>query len=164
MFTALKNVSLLLGFDRISYTFIPLVIGKKLNQLSPVYLISQPYENKNLVRYTSKNLKQDDLTIKRIKNGNTAPMVWRAEEKEKKIIGSDYKVCKIDKCDSSIVHGVTIPTHHSQNGVAGVSLTNSGKAKKLPLICKERLELIRAIAQVFNDRMLVSHLLSSIIL
>ncbi len=155
VFTALKNVSLLLGFDSTTYTYIPLVLGKKLNQFSPVYLISQSYEKNSLAHCTSKYLKQNNFAIKKLRSGDIEHMIWQIEEKKTRITDCNQRVCSIDERKSNIVRGVTIPTHYSQTGVAGVSLTCSGKTAKLPLVCKERLKLISAIAQVFSDRLLV---------
>lgn len=156
MFATLERAAILLGFDNISYTYVPSVIGNNLYQLSPIFLISQSYETKFISHYVSEKLGQDDFTIKRIKNGDMTPMNWWEEAEMKTLSHKEQKVIEIARSDYGIRHGITIPTYSNNNGIAGVSVTSSESNDVFSLLCKERLTIIKAISQIFNDRVLIS--------
>jgi len=156
MFAALEKAVTMLGFDNVSYTYVPLVIGNNLYQLSPIFLISQSYEKRFIAHYASEKLGLDDFTIKRIKNGDMIPMNWWEEAEKKALSHKEKKVIEIARNDYGIRHGITIPTYSTKNGIAGVSVTSSESNTVFSSLYKERLLLIKAIAQIFNDRVLVS--------
>ena len=156
MFAALERAAISLGFDNISYTYVPSVIGNNLYQLSPIFLISQSYETKFISHYVSEKLGQDDFTIKRIKHGDMTPMNWWGEAKMKTLTHKEQKVIEIARNDYGIRHGITIPTYSSNKGIAGISVTSSESNEVFSLLCKERLKTIKAISQIFNDRVLIS--------
>ena len=156
MFAALERAAILLGFDNISYTYVPLVIGNNLYQLSPIFLVSQSYETRFISHYVSEKLGQDDFTIKRIQNGDMSPMNWWEEAKKKTLSHKEQRVIEIARNDYGIRHGITIPTYSNNNGIAGVSVTSSESNAVFSLLCKERLTTIKAISQIFSDRVLIS--------
>lgn len=156
MFAALEKAALSLGFDHISYTYVPLVIGNNLNQLSPIFLISQSYEKKFITHYAAENFGQDDFTIKRIQNGDLESMIWWDESKKQTLTHKESRVIEVARYDYGIQHGITIPTHSSKKGIAGVSVTSTEKDRTFTILCKEKLEHMCIIAQIFSDRILVS--------
>jgi len=72
MFKVLEQTVNNLGFDYISYTFMPSVILSSLSNSSPVFQISQGYNQKFIQHYTEANFIENDYTVKMILKGDMA--------------------------------------------------------------------------------------------
>ena len=76
-FLALEKAATALGFENVSYTYVPSVLGKSLQQFAPVFKLSRTYNMAFIERYSQEMFAQHDFTIKRIQSGE-----WSLRERK----------------------------------------------------------------------------------
>lgn len=154
MFTALEKAVQAMGFDNISYTFVPGALGQSLSGLSPIFKLSKSYNTKFIQHYSAANFGRDDFTIKRITGGDLTPMSWWREAENKRLTKSELEVIAVARQEYGIHQGISVPTFSDGYNIAGVSVTREEIDWGFDRLCKERGDYLRKIALMFSDRVL----------
>ena len=157
MFLALEKATASLGFDNLSYTFVPGGISQSPNKLQPIFKISKRYNVGFIRHYVDAEFGQEDFTIKRILSGELSPMVWWQEAKNKSISRAEKAVIEVARGEYGIHHGISIPTYTDGYNIAGVSVTREYRDHQFDELCLERGEHLQRISQMFSDRVLCRH-------
>ncbi|HEY7772259.1 MAG TPA: autoinducer binding domain-containing protein [Marinagarivorans sp.] len=157
MFLAIEQATTALGFDNLSYTFVPGAISHSPNQLQPIFKISKAYNAGFIRHYVDAEFGQQDFTIKRIINGDFSPMVWWREAKNQSITRAELEVIEVARQEYGICHGISIPTYSDGYNIAGVSVTREYRDHQFDELCSERGEHLRRLSQMFSDRVLCRH-------
>jgi DNA-binding CsgD family transcriptional regulator len=154
LFEVLEKAALDLGYDTISYTYIPSLVGEAIPQFSPIFKISQSYDTGFIEHYTTENFAAHDFTIKRIKEGDLKPMVWWDEASKDRLSRKEKRVIEVARADYGMRHGISIPTYSNKSDMAGVSVTSNESDHHFSLLCTESLDTMRKISRIFSDRVL----------
>lgn len=154
MFRALEKAVLALGFDNLSYTFIPGALGKSLRGLSPIFKLSREYNQKFIEHYSEAHFGKDDFTIKRITGGDLTPMVWWREAQNKRLSESELKVIAVARQEYGIHQGISVPTFTDGYNIAGISVTREEADRAFDRLCDERGDYLRRMSLMFSDRVL----------
>jgi hypothetical protein len=154
-FEALEKAVAALGFENVSYTYVPSVLGNSLQRYAPVFKLSRFYNMAFIEHYSQEMFAQHDFTIKRIQSGDLRPMNWW-EEADRKVLDSNEKhVIEVARQDYGIRHGISLPTFSDGASIAGVSVTSPDSDHHFDLLYTERLDTMRKIARIFSDRVLI---------
>ena len=154
LFKALEKAALDLGYDTISYTYIPSCLVETIPQFSPIFKISQSFDTRFIEHYATENFAAHDFTIKRINEGSLEPMVWWDEANKGILSRKEKRVIDVARTDYGMRHGISIPTYSNRSDMAGVSLTSSESDHHFLLLRTESLAAIRNISRIFSDRVL----------
>jgi Autoinducer binding domain. len=154
MFAGLEKAVQAMGFDNVSYTYVPSALGQSLHQLAPIFKISRGYNTKFIQHYSEARFGKDDFTIKRITGGDLTPMIWWREAKDKRLNKSEQEVIEVARQDYGIYQGVSLPTYTDGRSIAGVSITREERDVDFDQLYKERGAYLRKMAMMFSDRVL----------
>jgi hypothetical protein len=154
-FVALEKAATALGFENVSYTYVPSVLGNSLQQYAPVFKLSRSYNMAFIEHYTQEMFAQHDFTIKRIRAGDLRPMNWWEEADQKALSDSEKHVIEVARQDYGIRNGLSLPTFSDGASIAGVSVTSPDSDHQFQLLYGERRDTMRKIARIFSDRILV---------
>lgn len=154
MFAIFEKAVNELGFENVSYTYIPEVISELLSDVSPVFKISQDYDTHFIDQYSQEKFGMVDFTIKRILAGEQRAMNWWHEAKRKTLSEEEKHVIQVARDDYGMRQGITIPTYLSGGSLSGVSVTCNESDHAFDLLYQERIRTLEIISRMFNDRLL----------
>lgn len=152
LFEALEQAVKQLGFEHVSYCYIPDILNRLLGDLSPVFKLSSQYPVDFIDEYEACHFGQHDFTIKKITQGEQTPVRWwemaaQMDRKEKHII-------EVARADYGLRQGITIPVFSDGRTIAGVSVKNSESDRLFDLQYRERIKTLTLISRLFSDRAL----------
>jgi DNA-binding CsgD family transcriptional regulator len=153
MFAALEKAVLAMGFDNLSYTFVPGALSQRLDGLSPIFKVSRCYNTRFIEHYSAAGFGRDDFTIKRITKGDMKPMVWWQEAGEGRLSNSELNVIAVAR-HYGIHQGISIPTFTDGYNIAGVSVTREEPDRGFDQLWQERGDLLRKMALMFSEHAL----------
>lgn len=154
LFSTLEWAVKQLGFEHVSYSYIPDMLNRLLGNLSPVFKLSNQYPIDFIDEYEACRFGQHDFTIKKITEGEQAPLPWwqmagQLNRKEKHII-------EVARHDYGLRQGITIPVYSDGRTIAGVSIKSSESDRLFDLLYDEHIEKLTLISRMFSDRILQS--------
>lgn len=152
MFEALEQAAIQLGFEHVSFTYIPDFLNRQLNNLAPVFKLSQHYPVEFINQYAACNFGQHDFTIKKITRGDMATVRWW--EMARQLAPQEKYVIEVARQDYGLRHGITIPVFSEAGAIAGISVTCSEADQLFDRLCQERIATLTQIARMFSDRAL----------
>lgn len=148
-----------LGFNSVSYTFIP-HLQLNLNQpLIPVFLHTNEFPQGFLQQYAEQNLAADDFTLRFTReyymqgvplNWRT-PMDWRGYVQEGRLLDREAAVVELARRDYGISNGLTIPTMVSEIGVAAASVLSFERDAVFERLKQRNLATLMHCTQLFHD-------------
>ncbi len=141
-----------LGFEGVSYTFLPRFDLDAIASKPPVFIKSNLFPDDFIDHYINGGLSQFDFTVRKIGTGNYTPMIWQDHERQKRISVDEANVIKIAREDYRITNALTIPTMPELTrtlGIAGVSLLTSEKDEKFKKLL-ENIDTLAACARQFH--------------
>jgi len=154
MFSALEKAIKALGFDHVSYTFIPSLILSSSTACSPVFQLSDGYDVRFIQHYTEAGFSDHDYTVKSILNMDMSVKNWW-EDADKRILSKQEKeVIEVAKYEYGIANGVTIPTYGDGVNVAGVSVSSADRSTSFSILYSEKINFIRKISIMYSDRVI----------
>ena len=153
-FQALECAVLKLGFEHLSYTYIPDQLNRLLSQLSPVFKLSSQYRTDFIDHYQDANFGQHDFTIKKMTQGELTPISWWDTAKQEPLEQKELNVIEVARNEYGLRHGVTIPVYAAGGSVAGLSVTSPEQDKLFALLYEDRIGTLTLIARMFSDRVL----------
>lgn len=154
MFAGLEKAVQEMGFDNVSYTYVPGALGQSLHQLAPVFKLSRTYNARFIQHYSDAHFGKDDFTIKRITRGDLTPMIWWNEAKVKRLSKSELEVIEVARQDYGIHQGISVPTFTDGRSIAGVSITREEKDFSFDQLYEEKGTYLRKMSMMFSDRVL----------
>lgn len=154
LFRELELAANQLGFEHISYTYVPDLLRRLLTELSPVFKLSSNYRTEFIEHYNQCNFGQHDFTIKRIAQMASEPINWWEEASQRNLSVEEKNIIEVAREDYGLRHGVTIPVFSDGSSIAGVSVTSGEKDPLFALLYQERVKYMTLIARMFSDRVL----------
>ncbi|MCG8311898.1 MAG: autoinducer binding domain-containing protein [Pseudomonadales bacterium] len=152
LFATLERSVVALGFDGISYTYVPQVIADTLEKTSPVFFTSGSYSSAFINHYGEANLGAQDFTIKRIASGDMSQIHWWHEVENRTLSRFEKRVLEIMRYDYQMTNGISIPTLSSEAALAGVSLFSGERGTDFDLLYREKAQALQVISRIFHDR------------
>lgn len=152
MFDALEQAVNKLGFEHVSFTYIPDFLNRQLCELVPVFKLSRQYPVEFIDHYAASHFGQHDFTIKRITRGEMEAVRWW--ELARQLSPQEKQVIEVAREDYGLRHGITIPVFSEAGAIAGVSVTCSENDPLFDQLCHERIDTLILIARMFSDRAL----------
>ena len=152
LFGHLESAVNQLGFDGISYTYIPLILTTSLIRHAPLFMTSSSYDQQFIDRYAEENLSEDDFTIHRISDQQLAPMNWWQEVAEGKLTRREKRVLNIMRYDHGLNNGLSIPVMSTDSAMAGFSIMSADGSDRFNMLYQERLRVLQTICRLFHDR------------
>lgn len=156
MFVALDRATHQLGYDGIAYTYIPTVISESLDAMSPVFKLSDGYNPDFISHYADAAFAENDFTIKRIAEGHKLPINWWQEARAKSISAQEQHIIEVARDDYHLRHGVTIPTHYQEDGIAGISVVSQDNDAHFSQLYSETLNSLCDLSKLFNAKVMMS--------
>ena len=139
-----------LGFDGVTYSFIPSFILDNSIEQAPIFLHSELFPDSFLEQYINDRFDLDDFAIRRIKSNKLSTMDWSTYQNSKELTSAEKNVLKVSKQEHGIMNGITIPTMTGAKGVSAVSIVSSASDVEFSLLKKERLESLELITNIFH--------------
>lgn len=161
MFLALEKAAIGLGFDTISYTFVPGLINRLFSEVSPVFQISRDYNKQFIEHYSQASFAEHDFTIKRITAGVAQPINWWQVAATEPLHQAEKNIIEVARADYGIRHGITLPAFSDGYNMAGVSVTSEEKDGRFALLCSRSLPYLQRMSRMYNDRILAQPALRS---
>lgn len=152
MFDALEQAASGLGFEHVSFTYIPDFLNRQLCDLAPVFKLSRQYPVEFIDQYAACNFGQHDFTIKKITQGEMETVRWW--EMARQLAPQEKYVIEVARQDYGLRHGITIPVFSEAGAIAGVSVTCNETDQLFDRLCQERINTLTQIARMFSDRAL----------
>lgn len=153
MFSILESVILDLGFEHVSYTFVPELLIRSLTRVSPVFKLSKNYNTGFIDHYAEANFGEHDFTIRRIIEGEPNPIVWWNDARDKRLSPEEKQIIEVAREDYGLRHGVTLSAYCDGASMAGVSLTSGDKDHAFDLLLKEKINVVQQLSRLFNDHL-----------
>jgi DNA-binding CsgD family transcriptional regulator len=154
MFSGLEKAVQAMGFDNVSYTYVPGAIGQSLHQLAPIFKLSSAYNTQFIQHYSDARFGNHDFTIKRIMGGDLTPMIWWREADAKRLSKSELEVIEVARQDYGIHQGISLPTFTDGRSIAGVSITREEKDLAFEQLYEEKGSYLRKMSMMFSNRVL----------
>lgn len=154
MFSALETAVTSMGFDNLSYTYVPRVIAAKHLPVSPVFKISQEYNQQFIDHYAEAGFAKDDFAIKRILAGDLSPINWWEYRKSNVLTHEEITVIQVAREEYKINNGITLPTYTDGESLAGVSVVSSESDQIFSLLYQEKFDYLHRMSFMFSDRVL----------
>lgn len=152
LFSSLEWAVAQLGFEHVSYTYVPDLLNRLLGDLSPVFKLSQDYPTHFIDQYAASNFGEHDFTIKKILQGEQEPVRWWELVRE---LNSEEKfIIQVARQDYGLRQGITIPVFSDGASMAGVSITSGETDHLFNLLYHERIKTLTLISRMFSDRAL----------
>ena len=153
-FDALEHAVQQLGFEQVSFTYVPDLLNRLLANLSPVFKLSRNYRVDFIEHYQASHFGQHDFTIKKIARGELDPVHWWEMARQQRLSPEEQHVIEVARQDYGLRHGITIPVFADGENIAGVSVTSSEPDHPFDLLYQERVRILSLIARLFSDRVL----------
>ncbi len=153
LFDALERAVGQLGFEHVSYTYVPDVLNRLLGDLSPVFKLSREYPVDFIDQYAACNFGQHDFTIKKIAQGEQTPVRWW--DMAKQLNAMEKNIIEVARQDYGLNQGITIPVFSDGYSIAGVSVTSRDSGSQFDFLYQERIRTLTLIARMFSDRALL---------
>lgn len=154
MFSIFEKSVNALGFENVSYTYIPEVISELLSDVAPVFKVSKDYDIHFIDQYSQEKFGMVDFTIKRILAGERLSMNWWQEAEDRRLTDEERHVIQVARDDYGMRQGITIPTYLNGGSLSGVSVTCNESDQAFNLLYQERIKTLEIISRMFNDRLL----------
>lgn len=140
-----------LGFDGVTYTYVPNVSLSTLAHFPPVFLRTDDYPIGFLEHYAAERLDQYDFTIRKVKSNDLSPMDWREHELSGLVSEKESAVIALAREDYGIRNALSIPTMLWTAGGSGVSVISHERDEVFAKLKRERLETLVRCSQAFHD-------------
>lgn len=148
-FSLLDEYTLSLGYESVSYSFIPKLLLDGSSVRQPIFSVSDNFNHRFLNHYTEAQLYEHDYIINSIKKGCTSTLHWYQNLKHKKLTRKQGHVLNIMKNDYQIENGLTIPTA-TDKGIAGVSVTSDESDRLFEQLNKENYIRLFSASNMFH--------------
>ena len=154
MFALLEQSIVALGFDNVSYTYLPRVLATSDLSIAPVFKISTDYNRDFIEHYSKAGFAKHDFTIKRILKGDLSPIDWWQEQNNQQLSSEESEVIRVAREDYQIRNGLSLPTFSDGYSLAGLSLVSEANDTAFAKLCRESTDIAHQMAFMFSDRVL----------
>lgn len=156
LFQALESVANKLGFEGVSYTYIPPVILNNLQENSPVFVKSDSFSDDFITHYEEDNLGEHDFVIKCVLNNDLQPVHWWQAVEQRRVDKQEKRLIEIARSDYNIENAISIPTFKNGDSIAGVSITSSDNKYYFDKLFDERIKIFGRLCRIFSDRIILT--------
>lgn len=156
LFHSLEVVANQLGFEGVSYTYIPPVILNNLQENSPVFVKSDAFSDGFISQYEEDNLGEHDFVIKCVLNNDLKPVHWWQAVEQRRVDRDEKRLIEIARSDYQIENAISIPTFKNGDSIAGVSITSSEDKYYFDKLFDERIQLFGRLCRIFSDRIILT--------
>lgn len=141
-----------LGFEGVTYTFIPKIQLEVDLPLSPIFEFNNAFPLDFLEHYQAEGLDQRDFAIRKINNERESrPLDWHMHELTDLISADEKSLIRLAREEYRIQNALTLPTLSNNVGLAGASITSSEKDRSFNKLKAERLQRLCSITRLFHD-------------
>lgn len=154
MFSLLESSMVKMGFDNVSYTYLPRVLATSDLSIAPVFKISKEYNREFIDHYSKADFVKNDFTIKRILSGDLSPINWWQEDRAKQLTQKELEVIEVAREDYQMMNGISLPTYTDGCSLAGVSVISEEKEAAFSKLYGEKVEIAHRMAHAFSNRVL----------
>ena len=141
-----------LGYDGATYTFVPQMQLAAMTDLPKIFLSTTAYPIGFIEQYTKERLDQHDFTVRKIIEGDMAPMDWREHELEGAVSAKEIAVIKLAREKYGIINAVSIPIMYEEKGGAGASAISYKDDEAFKQFKADTLDSLIAISRLFHER------------
>ena len=152
LFLALERAANQLGFEGVSYTYIPPLILNNLEASSPVFIKTDSFSDGFITQYEQDHLGEHDFVIKRVLENDFLPVHWQQEVERRRLNRQEKRVVEIARNDYDIENAISIPTYKRDDGVAGITVTSQENKYFFDKLFDERIKLFSRLCRIFSDR------------
>lgn len=152
LFQALERAANQLGFEGVSYTYIPPQILNNLETSSPVFVKSDSFSDGFITHYEEDHLGEHDFVIKRVLENDFVPVHWQQEIERRRLSHQEKRVVEIARNDYDIENAISIPTYKRDDGVAGITVISRERKYFFDKLFDERIKLFSRLCRIFSDR------------
>lgn len=156
MFRALECAANSLGFEGVSFTYIPPVILHNLESTSPVFIKSTSFSDGFISHYDEESLGEHDFVIKRVLESDFQPVHWWQEVERRRLTREEKYVVDVARQDYEIENAISIPTYKRDDGVAGITVTSNERKYYFDKLFDERIDVLKRLSRLFSDRMILN--------
>jgi DNA-binding CsgD family transcriptional regulator len=156
MFQVLERTANQLGFEGVSYTYIPPVILNNLEISSPIFVKSDSFSDGFICHYEEENLGEHDFVIKRVQESDFQPVHWWQEVERRRLTGQEKYVVDVARSDYDIENAISIPTYKRDDGVAGITITSQERKYYFDKLFDERINIFKQLCRIFSDRIMLN--------
>lgn len=139
-----------LGFDGATYIFAPRIQYEIMPHLPGIFLYTESYPIGFLEHYQRERLDQQDFTIRKVLNGETAPMDWREHELSGKLSTVEVNLIQLAREAYGIRNAISIPTMLDARGAAGVSVISSKEDDAFQQLKQDKMVRLVGITRLFH--------------
>jgi len=151
-----------LGFDGVSYTFIPEFCLEKNSKQAPTFIFSELFPESFIEQYSYDRFDKNDFTVKRIKAKKLEPMDWKIFKHSDELSLEEKNVIVVADNDHEIKNAISVPTMSNDKGIAGASFVSTANSADFQQLKNERLEMLQLFTKLFHDST-VNHSVPSLI-
>lgn len=149
-FLVYEKFLLRLGYDGGTYTFLPQLQFEAMKDLPTIFQSTSAYPTGFIKQYTDERLDQSDFTMRKILEGDMAPMDWREYELTGLLSKEEVAVIKLAREAYGINNALSIPIMHEEHGGAGASVISYKPDDAFKTLKNETLESLVAITKLFH--------------
>ncbi len=140
-----------LGFEGVSYTFMPEFYLKDDYQQAPAFMSSELFPRSFIEQYTDDRFDKNDFTVRRIKSKQLRPMDWQMCGRSDELSQEEKNVITTADHEHGIKNAISIPTMSKEVGIAGASIISTVSNTDFQKLKDEKLETLRLCTRFFHD-------------
>lgn len=139
-----------LGFDGATYIFAPRIQYEIMPHLPGIFLYTDSYPIGFLEHYQRERLDQQDFTIRKVLNGETAPMDWREHELSGKLSPAEMNLIQLAREIYGIRNAISIPTMLDARGAAGASIISFKPDQYFQQLKQDKMRVLISMTRLFH--------------
>ena len=141
----------LMGFSGATYTFAPRMQWEALPDLPAIFLHTKDYPVGFLQDYEKERFDRKDFTVRKVLDGDTAPMDWREHELQNSLTEDEIGLIHYAKEKYGIKNAISIPTLFDEKGAAGASVISFEEDAVFSELKQIHLDTLVRATRVFHD-------------
>jgi len=140
-----------LGFKSALYTYLPTLVLDHKHPHTPIFAVSDTFEQHFLQHYLAAELDQYDYTIRQIAEGNMATIDWAGAAKNKPMSKEEKQLFDLASHDYHIRNALTIPCLSGSRGIAGASFITNDNNRHFSLLKRETYDPLHSTTRLFHN-------------
>lgn len=146
----------ILGYDAVSYAYIPRPLIDQNSSTTPIFHLSDDYSQDYLHEYSCSGFDKTDYVIQEIKNGHMGILDWWEDYQSGKLNEEQEKILHIMSTDYKIKNGISIPTLSGIKGIAAASVISQEKNDSFRRLKAESQPVLIAATKLFHNHVIMN--------
>ncbi|CAA6810270.1 MAG: Unknown protein [uncultured Thiotrichaceae bacterium] len=143
-----------LGFKSTLYSYLPKVALDHNHHCTPIFAVSDTFDQHFLQHYLEDGLDQYDYGIRQIIEGNMATIDWASAVKNHSMSEKEKQVFTLASADYRMRNTLTIPCLSGSRGVAGASFITDDNNQHFTLLKKETYDTLYTTTKLFHNHIM----------